>query len=239
MSRVGNFTSSQVYRLCTFGRSKDSIGAPFYTYVQEKLREHRTGRPIGKDTNAKSTNWGNFMEQWVFEEKMGLKYSLVSKKRYKHETLLFSGMPDIITSDTVGDIKNPYTVNSFCDLVDSMESIQLLKKNNPNYYWQLVANSILTGLPNALLLVHIPYKDELTKIREAADNYNGNQNQIAFLNWAEDSELPYIERGKYYQDINEFTFEVPQEDKDFLIERLTEATKLLTKQIEEDDIRRN
>ena len=102
-----------------------------------------------------------------------------------------------------------------------------------------MANSILTGLPNALLLVHIPYKDELTKIREAADNYNGNQNQIAFLNWAEDSELPYIERGKYYQDINEFTFEVPQADKYFLIERLTEATKLLTKQIEEDDIRRN
>jgi hypothetical protein len=148
-------------------------------------------------------------------------------------------MPDIVTNDTVGDIKNPYTVNSFCDLVDSMESIETLKANNPNYYWQLVANSILTGLPNAMLLVHIPYKDELTKIREAADNYNGNQNQIAFLNWAEDSELPYIERGKYYQDINEFTFEVPQEDKDFLIERLTEATELLTKQIEEDDIRRN
>jgi hypothetical protein len=37
MSRVGNFTSSQVYRLCTFGRAKDSIGAPFYTYIQEKV----------------------------------------------------------------------------------------------------------------------------------------------------------------------------------------------------------
>jgi hypothetical protein len=53
MSRVGNFTSSQVYRLCTFGRSKDSIGATFYTYVQEKLREHRTSRPIGKEQTQK------------------------------------------------------------------------------------------------------------------------------------------------------------------------------------------
>ena len=237
MSRVGNFTSSQVYRLCTFGRAKDSIGAPFYTYIQEKLREHRTGRPIGKETNAKSTNWGNFMEQWVFQVKMGLRFKLVSKERFKHSKLLFSGMPDIVTNDTVGDIKNPYTVNSFCDLVDSMESIETLKVNNPNYYWQLVANSILTGLPNAMLLVHIPYKDELTKIREAAGNYDGNQNHIAFLNWAEDSELPYIERGKYYQDINEFTFEVPQEDKDFLLERLTQATQLLTEQIKKDEKR--
>jgi hypothetical protein len=116
-------------------------------------------------------------------------------------------------------------------------SIETLKVNNPNYYWQLVANSILTGLPNAMLLVHIPYKDELTKIREAAGNYDGNQNHIAFLNWAEDSELPYIERGKYYQDINEFTFEVPQEDKDFLLERLTQATELLTEQIKKDEKR--
>jgi hypothetical protein len=108
-----------------------------------------------------------------------------------------------------------------------MESIETLKANNPNYYWQLVANSILTGLPNAMLLVHIPYKDELTKIREAADNYNGNQNQIAFLNWAEDNELPYIERGKYYQDINEFTFEVPQEDKDFLIREINRSNRII------------
>lgn len=239
MSRVGNFTSSQVYRLCTFGRAKDSIGTPFYTYVTEKIREHRTGRPITKETNAKSTNWGNFMEKWVFEQKMGLKYSLVSKKRYKHESLLFSGMPDIITDDTVGDIKNPFTISSFCDTVDSFENIETFKKEKPEYYWQLIANSILTGLPKCLLLVHIPYKDELIKIREAAENYDGNQNHIAFLNWAEDNELPYIERGKYYQDINEFTFEPPQEDKDFLIERLTLATDLLTKQIKQDETRTN
>lgn len=233
MSRIGNFTSSQIHRLCTFGRAKGSIGVSFDTYVEEKLIEYRTGVSINKDSNAKPLHWGNFMEGWVFENKMGLEYKLVSKKRYTHPTLLWSGMPDFISDGIVGDIKNPYTIKPFCKMADAIiaDDLEAFKKETPEYYWQLISNSVLTGNKLCVLIIHVPYHDELAAIREATMQYDGDQNKIAFMNWATDDELPHIMRDKYYKDLYQFQFEAPQEDVDFLIERVTQASEILTSKI--------
>ena len=227
MSRIANFSSSSIYKLMSNGKGANGVGAPFTTYVKEKIREHRVGRSISNDASAKSLNWGNFTEGYVFNEKIDMKYKLVSKERFYHETLAWSGMPDLLADGVVGDIKNPFTINSFCDAVDSFDSLESFKKSKPEYYWQLVSNAILCNCKEAVSIVYIPYKNELDSIREYANNYDGDQNKIAFINWAEDSELPYIEKGKYYSDVNKFHFEVPEEDKEALIARVTMADKIL------------
>lgn len=234
MSRIANFTSSQVYLLMTKGRGNwtlDNVGAPYKSYIKEKVREHRTGRPISGDNNSRACAWGNFMEGWLFENKLGLDYKLVSKDRYYHDSLPWSGMPDLFTDSFVGDIKNPWTINSFCDLVDSFESVETFKANHPNYYWQLISNAILTGIDQCELIVHLPYLDELADIREATELYDGDQNKVAFINWATDDELPYLLRDKYYKDVNHFTFKAPEDDKQLLTARIEMAAKELNNQI--------
>lgn len=235
MSRVANFSSSSIYHLISKSHgswSLENVGKPFYTYIKEKVREHRTGVAISKETSPRSVAWGRFMEQYTFENKLGIKYQLVSKDRYYHPELPWSGMPDTILNDSIGDIKNPWTVNSFCDSVDAInESVKKFKENVPNYYWQLVSNAILCKKEYAEIFIHIPYKDELEAVREATELYDGDQNKIAFINWATDDELPHIIRGRYYKDLNHLRFIVPEEDKEILTKRVKMAAKILNKEI--------
>lgn len=231
MNRVGNFTSSQVYRLMSKGRgslSVDNCGKPYETYITEKLRELRTGRSISSMATSRSCEWGNFMEGWMFENKLGLDYALVSKTRFEHPSLPWSGMPDLIKDNLIGDIKNPYTINSFCDLADSITD-KTIKETHPEYYWQLVSNAILCNVDNAELIVHVPYLDELAEIREATELYDGDQNKVAFINWASDDELPYLIREQYYKDIYKLEFKVSEKDKEMLTERITMAANELKK----------
>lgn len=233
MSRVGNFTSSQMYRLMSKGRgnwSLENTGKPYESYIKEKLREVRTGRPIQTSSSAKPTEWGHFMEKWVFDEKLGWDYALISKKRFQHPELPWSGMPDLIKEKSIGDIKNPWTINSFCDLADSIkEGSEALKKTHPEYYWQLVSNAILCKVSKVELIVHVPYKDELEAIREATNMFDGDLNKIAFINWANDEDLPYLLRDKYYKDLNTIEFEVPKEDIKLLTERVKMSTNELNR----------
>jgi len=149
MSRIGRFSSSQIYRLMSKGRgnfSIENIGAGFKSYVKEKKWERKLGRPLNKEVNARPVTWGTLVEHQAFNV-MDLKYQLKSDERYEHPTLgeYWSGSPDLLTDDIVGDIKSPYTLESFIDLLEIIEdgSAENFKAKNPNYYWQLVSNGIL------------------------------------------------------------------------------------------------
>lgn len=234
-TRKGSFSSSGIFALCSKGRAKNSIGTPFYTYVEEKLFERLLNRPLNKEHSARPTSWGNLVEEYAFD-KLGLEYSLVSKKRYAHKDFpeYWTGMPDLITDDLVGDIKCPYTIKSFCKLVKSMKlGVDELKKNHPDYYWQLVSNAILCDRDKAMLVVYVPYLEDLEEIRELARDYVNDSNEYAFINWALDEELPYILKDGYYSDINSIEFEVPQEDKDFLTSRVELAIDILKNELKQ------
>lgn len=234
MSRVGNFSSSQIYRLMSKGRgnwSLENIGAAFKSYVKEKQWERKLGRSLSKDVSARPTTWGTLVEQQCFNV-LDLKYSLVSKERFKHKELTeyWTGMPDVLTPDLVGDIKCPYTMESFCGLVDALESAESLKAHSPMYYWQLVSNSILCNRENAVLIVYCPLKKDLEEIRELARTEGEQlQNQFAWINWAEDAELPYIPEKSEYTDVNLLEFKVSEQDKELLTERVKLAVNMLNK----------
>lgn len=245
MSRNGNFSSSEIYRLTGIGsrkmtelelaqqkienpksrvrtiKAKDTVDEKFNTYVKEKYFERRLKRRLNSETNARPTAWGTLVEEQAFS-KLGLEFSLVSKERYYHEEEdlkeYWSGMPDLITEDLVGDIKSPWTMKSFCQLVEALKDQQTFKEEYPQYYWQLVSNSVLAKRKNALIVIYCPYEKDLEEIRKLASDELDSR--FAFINWADDKELPYLVEDGDYTDLNVLEFEVPQEDKDFLTERV-------------------
>lgn len=235
MGRTGNFSSSEIYRLMSYGRGKKTIentGKAFDSYVKEKIFERKIGRSLKTKINSKPTSWGTLVEEQAFNV-LGLKYSLVSKDRFYHSEYkdYWSGMPDLLTDDLVGDIKCPFTLQSFMELINCVDDLELFKKSKPMYYWQLISNGILCDKDNAVLAVYVPYQKEIEDIKELAETKIDDANTFAWINWATDDEIPHLPNDCEVENIHLFEFEIPKEDK-FL---LTERVKLAVQKIKENE----
>lgn len=232
-----NFTSSQIHKLTSNGRAKDSIGTPFYTYVNEVYYATCIGRKITNESNAKPTNWGRLIELWFASRKMGLESNFDSKKRYYHLELPWSGAPDYLTGQTVGDIKSPWTPLSYCQMYDVMQkgNLEEFKKEIKEYYWQLVSNMILSNSKECELTINIPYEDELDDIREFAQGEYVNEmigaNNVQFVHYMDNEQLPYIKRDAKFKDYITFKFTPPKEDVEFLKERVKLASLTLSEKL--------
>lgn len=233
--RSGNFSSSEIYKLIKEGRAKDApFSAAGLTYIKEKQYEQRLGRELSNETNAKPTSWGNLLELYVWEHKIGLNdYRFEHKQRYVHTSNAnWTGCPDLVSDEKVADIKCPFTLKAFCDVLECFNDPEKLKDEKPEYYWQLVSNAILTEKATAELIVYAPYLEDLAEIRLFLDTdvfaKNGlDINKFSFLNWAQDDDLPHLIKGNHYIDLNVMTFEIPEADKELLFNRVELATKLL------------
>ncbi len=238
--RIGNFTSSEIYKLISEGKQPGTFGKPALTYINECNKERKLKRPLENESNARPLTWGKALESICFAI-LGTEYELCSQESISHPTINFwAGSPEGNKFDdgkTVYDIKCPMTLSSFCDLVGPLyenfsgsEAIILIRNNHKDgekYYWQLVSNGILTDSKFAELIVYVPYKKDLDIIRESVSNMDGNQNPYAWINWATDDELPYLIENGYYKDLNIIRFEIPEEDKQLLTSKIIEAGKLL------------
>lgn len=230
--RIGRFTSSAIAALMSSGKGAGTFGKPFYTYVEDKYFETKLRRRLDNDTNARATSWGLLVERHAFDQ-LGTEYKLVSQETIIHPVIdRWAGSPDMQKFDnggTVCDIKCPMTLKSFCTFYEcqTIDEVRKNHKDGEDYYWQLVSNSILLGTKYAELIVYAPYYYELVQIRELANNYDGDQNKVAWINWASDDDLPYITEDSDYTNFKIIRFEVPQSDKDALTERVMEAVKQL------------
>ena len=227
--RVGNYSSSAIFKLMTNNQAKNGFGVPALTYINEKRLEIRLGRSLQKERSSRPTSWGKFIEKRVYNY-LDLSYKLQSSTYYTHESIPnWVGSPDMITDNKVCDIKCPFSLGVYCEKADIMiaNDIEGLKKKFPENYWQLVSNSILTGKPIAELIIYCPYLEELAQILTEVKDYDGDQNEIAWINWANDDELPYLIKGNYYQNLYKMEFVIPEEDKQALYERVKKATELL------------
>lgn len=224
MKRFANFSSSSIHKLTTSNPKGDDFGKPALTYIKEKIYESELGRPLQKEAKAKPTSWGNLCEPYVFNL-LPLEYQLVSNERLQHPTIeRWNGMPDSLRDDVVGDIKCPFTLLSFVDQVKAHEAgLEAFKKECPEYYWQLISNAILSNRSRIESIVFVPYLDELTAIRVLADT----NPDLGWMKYASDEELPYLNRGGKFKNLNIFEYDVPTEDVVFLESRVKKAVKLL------------
>jgi hypothetical protein len=275
--RHGNFTSSEIVALTSMGsrpmtpeeladhkkafpksQKKNTEcwpGAAALTYIEECNMERRLGRSLTNEITAHSTSWGGMCEGRVFNL-LGTEYKLCSTDTIQHPTIdCWAGSPDANKFDegkTVIDIKCPFTLKSFCKLVEPLymkevdgvwtytgeNAIRWIRENHPDgekYYWQLVSNAILTASKYAELIVYCPYRSELEEIRTMASSAGELGEDTRWIYYATDDQLPHLVDGGYYKNLNVIRFEVPKNDKlalEALVEmgrsRLIEYPKIKT-----------
>jgi len=226
--RYGNFSSSEIWKIANDGKKGELFLKSGLTYIQEKRYELNLGRSLNSETSSKPTSWGTFLESRVFDL-LSMEYSLESTTRLAHPTIEhWTGAPDTLRENFVGDIKCPYTLKSFCESVEAITSgLSEFKRVRPEYYWQLISNGILADKTHAEIIFYVPYLSEIEAIRELANDYEGDQNKIAWINWAADADLPHILEGMKYENMYKFEFEIPKEDKEHLTKKVKEGIKLL------------
>ena len=240
--RNGYFTSSQMSRLCASLKSGLPSSA-FYTYVEETYYSIMLGRSLSVEINTVPVKWGRLMECVLFGM-VGLEYTMQHKNTITSKTLeRHSGTPDLEQKGVkVGEIKCYYP-KKFAELSICLgkQNIELLKSSFPSEYWQCVSNAILTGVDKAELLCFMPTKDKLIEVIEDINNgdlleRNGlNPSDYYFMStegkFLEEiiESLPYLPEEAKLDSVNTFEFEVPQEDKDFLIQRVELAEAELRK----------
>lgn len=233
VKRIGNFTSSEIAALMSNPTAKaqkegEIFGAPAKTYIQEANFERKLKRSLTDETFSKATSWGSCVEKHAFEQ-LGIQYKFTAHDSILHDSLPWAGSPDGFKFDegkTVIDLKCPFTLKSFCQMVEC-KTIQELRDNytyGEKYYWQLVSNSILTNSRFAELIIYCPYFNELQAIRTLAME---DIDRFYWITKASDDELPYLLESGGYENLNIIRFEVSEADKDLLKSRVYEASKLL------------
>ena len=252
MSRIGNFTSSEIWALTTNGRVAGTKGEKFYSYIEKKRFERRLGRSIDSKTTAKPLSWGKLLEVYLFQKKGLIQYTPLMDEPRKHPLFDFWwGSPDAINNPVpaVAELKCPQTLSSFCSLVEPLmcgltgiDAINALRngftdgtgfkhdKHNDaeKYYWQMVSNAIITQKKYAELIIFCPYKSELEAVRDLAQQMpTEDLGDYYWIGNSNDEQLPYLIDGGKYQNFNSIVFEVPQSDIDFLTSRVLIAEKYL------------
>lgn len=229
-NRIGNFTSSNIFKLLATGKGENGFGTPAITYIEETNIERKLGRSIETDAYSKDMAWGIFLEQRVFDM-LDFEYELQSQTTDLHPSISFwAGSKDLIIKGVkIGDIKC-YQPKNFAKYTDAITkaNIAFLKDTFPKEYWQLVSNAIINNVPNAEAISYMPYLSELPELREAAENYDdSDQWKYRFIAESPDSSLAYLPDGGYYKNLNRFEFVIPQADKELLTSCVLKAGKML------------
>lgn len=229
----------------------DDFGKPFYNYVDECKMERFFKMSLENTTEIKAFAWGKLCEL-IVHEKLPTKYIMESEITYQHpEMPEWCGTPDGVIflnekCDTVTDIKCPLTRKGFYKLVSGLydfDGFNVKKKNKidfdleiqeirkrstegEKYYWQLVSNAIIKWADYAELIVFMPYYEDIAEIKA----YNTTlDNPYWTIEYSKEGELPFIYKESGIESINIIRFKVPQEDKNFLTERVKAAIELINK----------
>lgn len=239
-ARNGNFTSSEIVAL-TKKDKKGEFGASALTYIEETNFERRLGRSLTTEVDARPLTWGKLLEIMAFDE-LGLDYILSSTQTDVHPKIPYwVGSKDGIKLDegrTVIDIKSPFTLKSFCQLVQplylgmtgmaAMDWVRENHKDGDKFYWQLVSNAVLNNCQFAELIPFMPYKSQIEEIRLRAQQVPAElMSKHYWIAMANDDDLPYLPDGGYYKNLNKIRFEVPQADKDLLESLVLKGGKFL------------
>ena len=134
---------SQCGKIMTNARKKGELSKTTITYVDEWIKEQIYGRR--KQLDNKYLDKGNDVENESIEyisEHLNIKGINKNEKTFDNEFMV--GTPDVITTDTVIDMKNSWDCFTF----------PLLEKEVPNkdYFYQLQCYMALTGKKKAKLI---------------------------------------------------------------------------------------
>jgi hypothetical protein len=235
--RIGNFTSSEIYKLMTEGKTKGSFGKPALTYIQEKIYERKLKRSLDVDVSTRTMLWGSFLEHRVHNLlPLGWEHRYDETIQH-HKYNFWVGSVDNVNKyeNSVGDTKC-LQPKKFCEVVDCLEKCQLenditlFKNEHPDKYWQLISNASILDMKYIVPIIYMPYESELQEIREEVENADLEEPwKYRFITESLKCELAYIPDNSDYKNLNIFKFEADEGDKKLLEEKILKAYELLTK----------
>jgi hypothetical protein len=230
--RCGRFNSSEIYNLCSNGRSKGDLGKAFYSYCKRKAAERMLGFSR-RGGSSLDTDFGHVAEKYIGEELQSTGeyiygYSDIPITHYSEEfEPYWSGSPDMLSENCVWDIKCPTSPEHIFNLIGCDE--YSLKEDKPEYFWQLVSNSILTRKRYAGLTVFIPIKEDL----EAILTMNRDNILSYRIEYAEANSFPQLGNGRENMRLYQMKWLVNLNDKEFLIDRVRQGIKEVERLIEQ------
>lgn len=235
--RIGRFTSSNNYKLCASLKNGEPSEA-FYTYIKEKMLENALCRSLDMGTYTQTMAWGKVLEKRV-NDMLPLNYKLQHKTTFVHPKYSFwSGSPDfdIPEEKKIAELKC-YEPRKFGCYVTSLMSndTEIIKKDNPQEYWQIVSNCAIKGYTKGEAIVYMPYESEMDEIRELVQD-SEYLSQIGVMPWEvrfivekPNSQLAVLPNGSKFKNINIFEFEIPTSDIIFLTKRYLKAIEIMNK----------
>ena len=250
--RIGRFTSSNIYKLIPYGsvpmtkdeliehkklfpksRKKNKDGGfseKGLTYIREKKLERRMGATLDTNAYSQSAAWGIACETVIFSH-LGLDYKMQSQDTFLHTneklSKYWSGSVDLtVPNEKVAEIKC-YQRKNFGFYADCLmqKDVDLLRKDFPKEYWQIVSNAIIHNVDVGEAILFMPFESEMDDLRGMIEETW----QTRFIFEKENWELPCLPDDGYYNNIYIFTFEIPKQDKEFLTQRIKEAIVELEK----------
>lgn len=249
-NRVGRFTASSIHLLIEKGSRpmteeeliahkkenptsrKKNIADGFkdggITYIKKKAYERILGRSMEIEKYSNSMAWGHFLEQFVFSE-IGFEWKILSNETKVYNRSLAGSTDLLVEGVKVADIKC-YEPFKFVDYSLCLLSKDLgrLKKDFKQEYWQLVCNAVVNKVDRAEAMVFMPTLEQLKEIKQMALDYEGSDAwKYRFIYERNELDLPHIPKGCELDPLNTFEFEVPQEDKELLLERVKLAEQEL------------
>jgi hypothetical protein len=230
--RNGRITSSNIYKIANGYRpgGKNIFLKPALTYIDELIMERELKRSLDGGAFSQPIKWGLYMENRLFQ-KLGLEWQMTSRDTLTHPDEEFApywaGTPDVKNDEMVGEIKC-FQLKHFCQIVrvfnkhnkgllSKDETIEVLKDQESEIYWQTVSNAILLGVKTAQMIIYAPCESEMDEVRKDITNYEGaDQWHYRFIVEKENHELAVLPDDCIYDPINIFEFEIPAQDKTFV-----------------------
>lgn len=218
-------------------KKEDEIGSAFYTYAEEVACEKFIERTSKTEVKKQAMKWGSLMEVVLFN-KLGMGWTMCHKDTLLHPKYghIWSGTPDLIAKLICAEVKC-YEPKKFGLLAMCMakKDVKLLKKKFPEVYWQVVSNCDITKKKKAQIIAYMPKKSELEDIIDKIDQTdfledNGLKlTDYYFMNKENIESLPYLNDDCKIDSIQSFQFDVPEEDIDFMTDRVLEFEKEVDK----------
>lgn len=243
LTRVGNFTSSQMYKLAAVPKRGSK---PFLqsaeTYIEERWLERVMQDSVHDSAYSRAMAWGKFCEAYLFSHKLGTEYKISSQDSVKHpdEHLgnYWAGTCDFevaIEGGCISETKSYYRKKfALYSLAILKQDTEFLKEYHPEEYWQIVSNSIIHDTKYGEAICFMPSYEDLEEMRGLAEdpmyidkNGLGPMWQYRFIYEEPRENLQLLNPKSKLESVNRFRFEVPQEDKDFLTERVELAIEKL------------
>ena len=218
--RIGNFTSSEIYRLFESKRVCD-------TYIAEKNIERRMGLSLKQEVYSRPMAWGEIIEIWVHEKELGISYTPSGTETFAHPDFdYWAGSPDFIceSKQLIAECKG-YERKNFSVYADAIMSNDLnrLREDCPSEFWQLVSNATILGMDYIQPILFMPYLSQLPDIRMFAENINiEDPARFKYICDSQDCQLAYLLDGGYYKNFVTNIYKV----EDSLKNELTDKVRL-------------